>query len=371
MKVDNFNRKILERYKDKLPLKKFPKLNLWIDGRDSPTLKQLIKVGDHLHLPFGYFFLDTIPERKMPIPNYRTKKNTFLEASDDLIETIEFVQQQQNWVRDILELWGREKLSFAGKFDANSPKEVIVSELRAILGLGKDWASSIPNWNQAFKELVTRSEEAGIFVTISGIVGNNTHRKLKVEEFRGFVLYDPIAPFIFINNNDAISGKIFTIIHELVHIIIGKSGSFDLEKLQACDDNAEQFCNKCAAEFLVPEQSLYKELKNRPNIEDKSIEYLAKTFKVSSLVIIRRLLDISAINLEVFYNFYDKYLQNERRQQKKMGGNFYSNVIQRLSKKFLEIINVGVDEGIILHTDAYRITNLKRSTFYKTKAKVV
>ena len=112
------------------------------------------------------------------------------------------------------------------------------------------------------------------------------------------------------NNNDAISGKIFTIIHELIHIIIGKSGSFDLEKLQACDDDIEQFCNKCAAEFLVPEQDLLRELKNKRNIENQDVEDLAKVFKVSSLVIIRRLLDISAINLEDFYNFYDSLVCN-------------------------------------------------------------
>ncbi|MEO1785176.1 ImmA/IrrE family metallo-endopeptidase [Thermodesulfobium sp. 4217-1] len=371
MKVKNFNKKILEEYKGNLSLTRFPKLKQWIDGTDSPTLKQLSKVADALHIPFGYFFLDTMPERKIPIPNYRTKKDIFLMPSVDLIETIEFVQQQQNWVKDILELWGHEKLGFAGKYNIGSPKNLVVGELRIILGLENGWARSIPNWNQALKELIVRSEKAGIFVVVNGVVGNDTHRQLQVEEFRGFVLYDPVAPFIFINNNDAISGKIFTIVHELIHIIIGKSGSFDLEKFQACDDDIEQFCNKCAAEFLVPEQDLLKELKNKRNIENQDVEDLAKVFKVSSLVIIRRLLDISVINQDDFYNFYDKYLQTERKKHSKgVGGNFYATEILRLNKKFLEIVKAGVDEGVILHRDAYKITNLKASTFHKLMVRV-
>jgi len=70
------------------------------------------------------------------------------------------------------------------------------------------------------------------------------------------VLYDEIAPLIFINNNDAISAKIFTLIHEVVHIFIGQSASFDLCKFLAANNKIENFCDRCTAEFLVPEKEL-------------------------------------------------------------------------------------------------------------------
>lgn len=77
----------------------------------------------------------------------------------------------------------------------------------------------------------------GVFVVMNGVVNNNNKRKLDVTEFRGFVLHDEYAPFVFINNNDAVSGKIFTLIHEIARILLGKTASFDLRHLQPADDD--------------------------------------------------------------------------------------------------------------------------------------
>ncbi|HMM61712.1 MAG TPA: ImmA/IrrE family metallo-endopeptidase, partial [Candidatus Rifleibacterium sp.] len=80
------------------------------------------------------------------------------------------------------------------------------------------------NWESFFNILVERSEQAGIIILRSGKVGNNTHRTLDVKEFRGFVIYDELAPFIFINGADAKAAQIFTLVHELAHVWLGASG---------------------------------------------------------------------------------------------------------------------------------------------------
>lgn len=135
--------------------------------------------------------------------------------------------------------WGYEPLTFAGKYNLTSTEQEIIEELKSLFNLQEGWAKNIPSWMQAFKFLLERAEEKGIIVLINGIVGNNTHRKLKVEEIRGFVLYDEISPVVFINNNDAISAKIFTLIHEIIHILIGQSVSFNLKNLQSADNDID------------------------------------------------------------------------------------------------------------------------------------
>ena len=204
--------------------------------------------------------------------------------------------------------------------------------------------------------LIEKAEENGIIVLRNGVVGNNTHRKLIVDEFRGFVLYDEIAPVIFINNNDAISAKIFTLIHEIVHILIGQSASFDLGNLQSANNEIEQFCDKCTAEFLVPAEDI------KISIPKTNLEELARHFKVSKIVILRRLLDTSLITQQEFIEKLKIYMKKKKNTQGS-GGDFYHTIPHRLSKRFLHILNSAVKNNTILFRDALRITNLSAKTY--------
>lgn len=120
----------------------------------------------------------------------------------------------------------------------------------------ENWASNLPNWEEAQKYLVQVLEDCGIIVVFNGVVENNTSRKIPVEECRGFVLVDEYAPFMFINNSDFKSAQMFTMVHELAHIWTGHSAGFDFRKLQPAADPIEQLCDKVAAEFLVPVKEL-------------------------------------------------------------------------------------------------------------------
>lgn len=116
--------------------------------------------------------------------------------------------------------------------------------------------SSVRNGSEAaVSKLTEMLEFAGVFVAYNGIVGNNTHRKVKVNECRGFALVNNVAPYIFINSSDAPVAQLFTLIHETAHIMLGVSaGHAEADTLS--DDVTERYCDKVAAEFLVPAQEL-------------------------------------------------------------------------------------------------------------------
>lgn len=82
------------------------------------------------------------------------------------------------------------------------------------------------------------------------LLKNKITKPLSVKDFRGFCIYNELAPVIFINTNDSKSAQLFTLIHELSHLWINGSSLSDLDELN--HDKEEMFCNQVAAEYLVP-----------------------------------------------------------------------------------------------------------------------
>jgi len=372
MKITNININILKELAKKMPdlvviaRNEYPKYNEWIEGKDYPTYNQLVKLSKIFHIPFGYFFLERLPEKKYPIPHYRTIQNGDFKPSSELLETILFAQKMQEWAKEILLEWGKEKLPFCGKYKDNYDIAAVIKELKEIFEVENNWASNKSTWTEALNYIIEKAEEKGIFVIRNGVVGNNTRRKLNIDEFRGFVLYDEIAPVVFINNNDAISAKIFTLIHEIVHILIGQSASFDLRDLQSANNEIEQFCDKCTAEFLVPSKEIKKIYEQK-----KDLEELARHFKVSQIVILRRLLDTSLIKQQQFYDKLNDLYKKEIRISQHSGGDFYHTVYNRLGKRFLYILNNAVRNDTILFRDALRITNLSPKAYDKILKRMI
>lgn len=122
----------------------------------------------------------------------------------------------------------------------------------------------------------------------SGVVGSNNHRRLDVNEFRGFLLYDDIAPLIFINSGDSEAGKIFTLIHEYIHFLLQEDDIFVDEV------SDETNINMITAEFLMP-TSHVQELwdNNKPELEQ--IEELSRLFHVSRLSVAIKLKGLGKI----------------------------------------------------------------------------
>jgi len=345
---------------------KYPKSEKWLSGEDYPTYNQLIELSKIFNVPFGYFFFKELPKYEMPIPHYRTIEKNHFKPSEELLDTIKFAQRAQDWAKDILLELGNDKIDFCGKYKSNLDLNAIVDELKAIFDVKEGWAKSKRTWKDAFRYLVDKAEEKGIIVLINGVVGNNTHRKLNVNEFRGFVLYDEIAPVVFINNEDALSGKIFTLIHEVVHILIGKSASFDYENLQPADNEIEKFCDKCAAEFLVPTKELLEAQRETKNYDNSAtLQELAKRFKVSQMVIARRLYDLNLINKDEFIEFLQKIQEKEYNKPVSKGGNFYETAKLRLSQRFLSLLKSAIYDNLITYKDALLITDLKAKSFFE------
>jgi len=318
-----------------------------------------------VHIPFGYFFLDKLPELKTGVPLFRTEEALPSENySDELRDSIRIIQSRQEWLKEYLLNEGTTPLPFVNSFNETDNPFVVAQEIRKTLQLLDDWAGSMSNWERALKYLFDKIEDVGIYLAINGVVENNTHRPLNPDEFRGFVLTDNYAPYIFINGKDFTAAKMFTLAHELAHIWLGKSAAFDLQFMRPSEDTTEKFCNQVAAEFLVPQHLLQKKWEQ---IKDSSepIEEVARQFKVSQIVAARRLLDTRKLTQKQFFEFYNDYKTKWQVFQKrqKPGGDFYNTQYYRIGSLFFQQVRTAAKEGKLLYTDAYKLTGLYGKTF--------
>lgn len=341
-------------------LLKYPMVQNWLDLIKKPTVKQLEKFSNVVHIPFGYLFLPEPPQESVPFPFFRTGNNPTNKVSLNVYDTILIQQRRQDWLLEYLSDSGAEPLPFVGKFDHDTNYNVIVDDIRQTLELHNDWASEFNTVEETLNFIAKKIEDIGIIVNFNGVVENNTHRPIPVEECRGFVLVDKIVPFMFVNASDAKAAQLFTIIHELAHIWLGESAGFNNQNLLPANDPIETLCDQIAAEFLVPEQSFLRIW----NVT-ASIITTARYFKVSQIVTARRALDLGLINKQAFFQVYNN-IMNALRLKKEVqggGGDFYATARKRVSVTFGAYVNRAVRENKLLYRDAYKITGLRGNTY--------
>lgn len=193
----------------------------------------------------------------------------------------------------------------------------------------------------------------------NGVVGNDNTRPLSVKEFQGFAITDLIAPLVFINNNDTDAPKVFTLVHELAHIWIGKSAISNPEEVLTDDaiPIIETFCNKVATEALVPKDEFLSNWKPYGGFEQ--VEKLARHFFVSTLVIIRRARELELITPSEFGAFYQtaKSKVQPKKTSKSDGGNYFATVEARHSKIFNAVIR-DIKRGRTTYRDGARLVSM-------------
>ena len=232
-----------------------------------------------------------------------------------------------------------------------------------MLGFAEGWAAEVRTWQEAVSTIRRAIEDLGVMAVINGVVGNNTHRKLDVEEFRGFTLCDTYAPLIFVNGADAKSAQMFTLAHELAHVWLGREGVSGFEGLFPGGSQVEEFCDMAAAELLVPEREL-KACWSEAKRAERPFEDLARMFKVSPVVAGRRAMDLRLVDRDTFFSFYRAYMADERRRSKRSsGGDFYNNQNTRVGELFATHVIRAAIEGRVGFKEAYDLTGLQGGAF--------
>jgi len=345
---------------------RFPGLPDWLREDAQPTLRQLEDFAKATHAPFGYFFLLEPPVERVPIPDFRTiGAETIGRPTPDLLDTIYICQQRQEWYCDYARVTGERPFPLVGSAKPTDDVVKVAAEMRDALAFDLEERRQMPTWVDALRRFIEQADNLGILVMVNGVVGSNNRRKLDPSEFRGFALSDPLAPVVFINGADSKAAQMFTLAHELAHLWLGESALTDVEPRSAPTNVVENWCNRVAAELLAPLAVVGQEYKRRAPLQEESSR-LARRFKVSTLVILRRIHDAGGLTRDQLWQEYDAELARLQDIPRTSGGNFYLTTAARVSKRFARAVVTSTWEGRSSFTEALHLLGFRKmSTFHE------
>ena len=345
----------------------------WEEGTLRPTYRQARKLARILRIPLGYLFLSEPPDDPLPVRDFRIRPNhPPRPPSPDLLAVLYDAMRKQDWYREYRQEEGLPHLPFVGRYDEDTPPQEIAEDMRRVLDLPENPAEGAYTWEDYLRNLVQHAESAGILVLRNGVVLNNPHRPLDVDEFRGFALADPYAPLIFINARDPVAAQIFTLAHELAHLWLGSSGISNPD-LDTDDERhlqkVERLCNRIAAEFLVP-ADVFRQEWSIDRAVDENIEHLAKLFRVSQFVILYRARHLGLLDRETFHTLWEERSEvaievMKKTRPKGQRGDFYRTLRVRNSPQFTRTLLLALLDGRVVQRDAAMLLNVSPKTLRK------
>jgi len=343
---------------------RFPQLDAWERGDKQPTLKQLETFAKATFTPVGFFFLPEPPVEQVPILDLRTRRHRPLDApSPHLLDTLYQCQQRQEWYREFARWLGESPRDFVGSVKLHDDVTLVATSMRKTLQLDLEERKNLSTWTDALRRMIELADAAGVLVMVSGVVGSDNHRKLDPDEFRGFALVDELAPLVFINGSDTKAAQMFTLAHELAHVWLGQTALSNADMVSEQTHDVERFCDHVAAELLVPLAVLTREFNPRAGLHDE-MERLARHFKVSTLVVLRRLHDAHKVSREAYWKVYREEVERLEARTGKGGGDFYLTLGARVSKRFARAVVVSALEGRSPFTEAFQMLGFRKmSTF--------
>lgn len=329
----------------------------WLDGDRLPSFIQARKAATKLHVPLGVLFLSEPPTESLPIADFRTVAGTqFAEPSPELQDVLHAILRRKTWLSEYLEETGADPVAVVGSASNPDSGSALAGQIRQLLDLTS--FARPPRADEFLRELVRRTEAIGVNVARNGVVGNNTHRPLNVAEFRGFSISDKYAPFIFINGNDSRAAQVFTLIHELAHIIRGDSGISSSSLTDV--GRIESVCNAAAADALVPRDE-FAHIWNESVEVDEAIAIAARHFRVSRYVVAIRAYESGTIDQDQLDDLLDRFRADFTDQSRGSGGDFYKTLVTRNGRSFTSQVVEALHKQHVLTRDAALMLDTKVS----------
>ncbi len=338
-------------YEKELPEDIRNKYESWESGDKFPTWIQLRNVSKRYKVPTAFFFMKNPPEYgKIPnFVNYRKLDggSIYKNISPFLIDNIHTSENRRRIFMELSDEMNENVASFEvfeGEINKYGFSSFIREKLDISIDVQKTWLKKdnrkdINHYNflNNWKDVLTEKMGVLVFETFD----------VDIKEMRGLCIYHRDVPIILLNGKDSVNGRIFSLFHELTHLLLGESAICG----EDFDRDIEIFCNAVSGEFLVPSEDLNK------NSHD-SLNDLANMYGVSNHVILRRLLDLKIISKKE-YDLKTNYGKFVPKKSKGKGGNYYRNMIKYNGKPFYSIVLEAYETGLINGSDLSNYTGLK------------
>jgi Zn-dependent peptidase ImmA (M78 family) len=339
------------------------------------SISALERLSKRTRTPLGNFFLDQPPQIDLGMVEFRGPVNRARkDPSPELVETVAQVRELQEWYREFLIDTNASPVQVVNSISRSMSIGEAAAKLDKHIGYTESKATSVHTYRGHWSSFASLMESAGIAVMKNGVVGNNTHRPLSIDEFQAFSISDDYAPVVFINGKDEDSASVFSLAHELTHIGLGiqsltrvlpervPTTAVDIESMS----NLERWCNAVAAELLVPASILNADFMPDQNLESE-VSRLSRHYQVSRFVILIKLRDEKHIPPDVFRNHYANLLKSWKaysaeEKSKSKGGDAYRTMAVRFSKSITRTLIEETIYGRTTYAEALELLRLSKAS---------
>lgn len=306
----------------------------WESGDAAPSYAQLERIAYKLYKrPLAVFFFPEPPVEKDPKTEFRLLPPSELERLQR--DTLLAVREGRAYQESLRELTGGENPAEKKIFQDIKPNrfrslEALCAKVRDQLSVSLEEQKSWDSITDAFKNWRDAVESNGVFVF---------KRSFKQRDVSGFCLFDNEFPIIVINNSTSYSRQIFSLFHELAHILYSISGVTKddmsyLDDLPRTDRQLEIACNKFAASLLVPDADFLSGTRAQLPT-DAVVKELADLYKVSREVILRRFLDKGLVDQREYEEKASQWRKEYESRGRAGGGMYYATMATYLGRRFL------------------------------------
>ncbi|KVD85137.1 peptidase [Burkholderia stagnalis] len=341
-------------------------LGVYEQGTKAPSRALLLKMAKVYRRPLLTFYLQQPPVKSERGEDFRTLPGgREFESAPKLDALVRDVFVRQRLVRSILEDTDEaEPLNFVGSITLAQPVDYAAKVICKRLSFDLNEFRCKKTVEESFNYIRGLTEKLGVFVLLIGSLGTH-HTALSTDVFRGFALAEKVAPFIVVNDQDAKVAWSFTLLHELAHIWLGRTGLSGAD----FEQKIEQFCNDIASEILLPEAEMdeLQKLGGDRHEVISAISEFASRRKVSRALVVYRLLKRRQIDRKQWSEFTDEFRRSweaERAKKKEQaadagGPNYYVVKRHRVGNALVEVTRRAIAEGFVTPTKAGRILGVR------------
>jgi Zn-dependent peptidase ImmA (M78 family)/transcriptional regulator with XRE-family HTH domain len=350
------------------------RLSEFESGEREPTRNQVVAMSKRYHRPLIAFYLQKPPNDAERPSDFRSLPERPPQGSEELVSAlIRDVISRQYLIKAALEELEETKiLTFVGSAKLADGVGAVVESLQRLLGVTRENFRAQRTTDEAFSVLRLAAEKAGIFVLLMGNLGTH-HTDIDVRFFRGFALADPVAPLIVINEKDTRAAWSFTLLHELVHVLLGQTG------ISGYNGKAEieKFCDAVAGRFLLDPAELRRiEIRDRPGVRALSnrISEFSTSRKLSRKMVAYNLLSANLITETVYRELSASFDADRARQKadddKEGGPNYYVVRRHRLGAGLISFVDRMVAAGTLSTPKAGIVLGVKPTAVYPLIAQI-
>jgi len=294
------------------------RLDSWEKGAVRPSIQQLQKVANTYKRPLAVFYLSERPKTFDAMHDFRRLTiNEQIEKSPSLLFEIRKAYQKRDVAIEISESLNEPAPGLNLAVNIGDQSERTAEAIRKYIGLSMETQMKAKNRNDALNLWRESIEKLGVLV-----FQTNSRSQIPVREMRGFSISKRPYPVIVLNSKDSPNGKIFTLMHEFIHLLLNNGGICDLDDHDdhdSEDQKTEFFCNMTTGAVLVPQDillgdSVVRVADRGKSWADEELEGLADKYSVSSEVILRRLLILGKTTAEFYKQKRSEYLKVEARK---------------------------------------------------------